>query len=98
MDFEKLPNGTPLELKLLPSSFRGREGEDMIVTLMRTFVDLGGIYLHVDVVDSDLLREAQKHPDAYPNLVVRISGWSARFATLGKEWQDMIIARTQQRA
>lgn len=97
MDFEKLPNGAPLELKLLPSSFAGREGEDMIVSLMRTFVGLGGLYLHIDVVDSDVLREAQKRPDAYPNLVVRISGWSARFSTLGKEWQDMIIERTQQR-
>ena len=53
--------------------------------------------MQIDVVDNDLLRKAQEHPEDYPNLSVRISGWSARFATLSKEWQDLIIARTQQR-
>ncbi|MDR1517098.1 MAG: hypothetical protein LBS52_03195 [Dysgonamonadaceae bacterium] len=40
--------------------------------------------------------DAQMHPDRYPNLPVRISGWSARFTTLCKDWQDMLILRTQQ--
>jgi pyruvate-formate lyase len=44
-----------------------------------------------------VLREAQAHPERYPNLSVRISGWSARFVTLGREWQDMVIQRTEQR-
>jgi formate C-acetyltransferase len=65
---------------------------------MRTFVQLGGIFMQIDVVDGVLLRDAQEHPEKYPNLSVRISGWSARFATLTKEWQDMIIARTEQAA
>jgi len=47
-------------------------------------------------VDSATLLDAQQHPEQYPNLTVRISGWSARFSTMNKEWQDMIIARTQQ--
>lgn len=74
MDFEKLPNGAALELKLLPAPFRGKSGEDMLVSMMRTFVRLGGIYLHVDVVDTEVLREARERPEAYPNLSVRISG------------------------
>jgi formate C-acetyltransferase len=45
-------------------------------------------------MDSETLRDAQKHPDRYPNLTVRVSGWSARFATLSKDWQDMVIQRT----
>jgi pyruvate-formate lyase len=53
-----------------------------------------GIFLQLDVVDAELLRQAQAHPERYPNLAVRISGWSARFATLAREWQDMIIARS----
>ena len=64
--------------------------------LMRGFVELGGLFLHIDVVDSAMLLEAQRHPEKYPNLAVRIAGWSARFATLNKDWQDMVIARTQQ--
>ena len=96
LDFEKLPNGVPLDLKIHPSSLKDEIGVALLVALMRTFVELGGVYLQIDVVDSDLLRDAQKHPERYPNLSVRISGWSARFATLSKEWQDMVIQRTEQ--
>jgi len=96
MDFTRTPNGATLELKLHPGSTRGEEGLEALVGLLRTFIELRGFYLQIDVVDSALLLDAQRHPDKYPNLSVRISGWSARFATLSREWQDMIIARTQQ--
>jgi formate C-acetyltransferase len=96
VDLGRLPCGTALDLKVLPSSVQGETGLQALVGLMRTFVQLGGIFLQTDVVDDALLRDAQAHPDRYPNLSVRISGWSARFATLSKEWQDMIIARTEQ--
>jgi formate C-acetyltransferase len=97
MDFTRTPNGATLELKLDPGSTRGEEGLEALVGLLRTFIELRGFYLQIDVVDSAMLLDAQQHPDRYPNLAVRVSGWSARFATLSKEWQDMIIARTQQR-
>ncbi len=96
MDFEKLPNGVPLELKILPQALKGDTGLNALVGLIKTFMELGGWYLQVDVVDSEVLKDAQKNPEKYPNLSVRISGWSARFTTLNKEWQDMIIQRTQQ--
>lgn len=64
-----------------------------LAALLKTFVGLDGWYLQLDVVSPDLPRDAQAHPDRYPNLVVRISGWSARFATLSREWQDAVIAR-----
>lgn len=97
LDFERLPNGVPLELKLHPSTLTGDRGVEVLVALLRTFIKLGGWYLHVDVVDTAVLRDAQKHPEKYPNLSVRISGWSARFATLDREWQEMVIQRTEQR-
>ena len=96
VDSTKLPNGTALELKVHPSTVVGEPGLEMLVSLMRTFVDLGGWFMHIDVVDSELLREAQQHPERYPNLAVRVSGWSARFVTLDRTWQDMLIARTEQ--
>ncbi len=96
MDFQKLPNGVPLELKLPPDTVRDESGLAALETLLRTFVSLGGFYLHVDVIDNTVLRQAQLHPERFPNLCVRISGWSARFATLGRQWQDMIIQRTEQ--
>ena len=52
------------------------------------------LVLQEDVVDKEMLLQAQKEPDRFPNLVVRISGWSARFVTLDKQWQDMVIARS----
>lgn len=96
LDFTRTPNGATLEMKIHPGSVKGEKGINAMTALMRTFVSLGGWYLHIDVMDSALLADAQAHPEKYPNLSVRIAGWSARFATLNKQWQDMIIERTQQ--
>lgn len=96
MDYSRLPGCATLELKLLPSSLKGESGSDAISALLKGFVKLGGSYLSIDVVDSSILKDAQIHPERYRNLAVRISGWCARFVTLEKEWQDMVINRTQQ--
>jgi len=96
LDLTKTPNGATLELKMHPASVKGERGVDAMVGLMRSFVRLGGWFMHIDVVDSAMLVDAQRHPERYPNLPVRVAGWSARFATLDKNWQDMVIARTQQ--
>ena len=96
MDFSKSPSGATLELKVLPSSVKGENGINALVGLMKTFREKRGFYMHIDVVDTATLIDAQRHPEKYPNLPVRVSGWSARFTTLCKEWQDMIIQRTQQ--
>jgi len=96
MDLTRVPNGATIELKIHPDTVAGERGVDALVGLMRGFVKLGGLFMHVDVVDSALLIDAQRHPEKYPNLAVRIAGWSARFATLNKHWQDMVIGRTQQ--
>ena len=94
--FERLPCGTPLDLKFHPTCLAGDEGAAALVALLKRFVSGGGMYLQVDAVDSAVLRDAQCRPELYPNLAVRVSGWSARFTTLGREWQDMIIQRTEQ--
>ena len=96
MDFTRACSGATLELKILPSSVKGENGVKALVGLMKTFREKGGFYMHVDVVDTATLVDAQRHPEKYPNLPVRVSGWSARFTTLCKEWQDMVIQRTQQ--
>jgi formate C-acetyltransferase len=96
MNYTNLPNIGTLELKVLPASVRGEQGVKALAGLMKSFVKLGGCFLHIDVVDSAMLLDAQRHPEKYPNLAVRVAGWSARFATLDKDWQDMVIGRTQQ--
>ncbi len=97
MDLTRVPSGATIELKLLPESLQGEAGVDALVGLLRGLVDLGGFYMQIDAVDRQTLLEAQKHPERYQNLAVRISGWSARFVTLDEHWQQMIIDRTQQR-
>jgi formate C-acetyltransferase len=92
-DFSRLPCGTALDLKVLPASVKGEAGIQALVALMKTFVDLGGIFFQLDLLDVDMLRDAQRHPENYPNLAVRVSGWSARFATLSRNWQEFIISR-----
>lgn len=96
MDFTRLPGIGTVELKVHPASVKGEAGIRALTALMKTFVKLGGCFVHIDVVDTAMLLDAQRHPEKHPNLSVRIAGWSARFATLNKEWQDMVINRTQQ--
>lgn len=95
MDFSGTPNGCPLDLRLSAGMRKLPNAPDILIALFKAFLEQGGFYLQLDTVDAATLREAQKDPDRFPNLVVRISGWSARFASLSKEWQDMIINRTE---
>ncbi len=94
-DLAKLPTGAALDIKLLPSSVKGEDGIGAIVSLIRGFVALGGFFMQPDVVDVSVLREAQVRPENYQNLSVRVSGWNARFVTLNKEWQDMVIGQNE---
>ena len=94
MDFTKTPNGCPLDLRLAAGIRKHPGAADLLAQVLRVFLDKGGFYLQIDTVNPDILRAAQKAPDSFPNLVVRISGWSARFASLSTEWQNMLINRT----
>ena len=65
--------------------------------LILGFIRLGGFFMQIDVMDNEVLKRAQAHPEEYQTLAVRISGWSARFVTLDEAWQRMIIERSAQR-
>lgn len=90
----RMVSGAALDIKLLPSVVNGESGLDAIASLIRGFASLGGHFMQLDIADTQLLLEAQKHPEDYQNLSVRVSGWNARFVTLNKQWQNMIIAQT----
>lgn len=96
LDLTSLVGGTALDMKIQPSAVSGDEGIDVLVALYKTFVDVGGIFLHIDIVDNKTLRDAQLHPEKYPTLAVRVSGWSARFNTLGRNFQEMVILKSMQ--
>ncbi len=93
-DLKRTVSGAALDIKLLPQTVNRENGVDILVSLIRGFLSLGGHFMQLDIADTELLKKAQECPEDYQNLSVRISGWNARFVTLNKEWQDMIIAQT----
>lgn len=94
-DLKKMVTGAALDVQLPAGALSGDEGIDALVSLINGFVKLGGYFVQFDVADANLLREAQKHPEQYQTLSVRVSGWNARFATLDKDWQRMVIERAE---
>jgi len=95
-DLEKQSCGAALDIKIFPSALNGDNGVTSLCALMDGFLTLGGSFMQLDTVDVQTLREAQKDPQKYKTLSVRVSGWNARFVTLNEEWQNMIIERTSQ--
>ena len=69
---------------------------DNLVSLLDGYVEKGGHHLNVNVLNKETLLDAQKHPENYKTLVVRVAGYSALFTTLSKSLQDDIIKRTEQ--
>ncbi len=92
-DLRKTVSGAALDVELFPTSVYDEEGTTAIIHLIEGFIELGGFFMQLDVIDERVLKDAQEHPEKYPTLSVRVSGWNARFVTLSKEWQDMIIQR-----
>jgi formate C-acetyltransferase len=94
-DLSEMVTGTALDIKLMPSTFSGKSGISAIKSLIKAFVSLGGYFMQIDSVSVETLKKARENPQEYKTLSVRVSGWSARFVTLTKEWQDMIIQRME---
>jgi pyruvate formate-lyase/glycerol dehydratase family glycyl radical enzyme len=94
VDQKLAPNGTALDLALHPSALRGPEGAEKLMALIKAYVELGGMQVQFNIVDSDVLRAAQMEPEKYRNLTVRLWGFPAYFVRLPREFQDHLIART----
>jgi formate C-acetyltransferase len=90
------PAGNTCNVKFAGRSIQDAGDVDRLRSLVTTFMTLGGQQLQVNVVDGATLREAQAHPEAYEDLIVRVAGYSAYFTQLGKDVQDEIISRTEQ--
>lgn len=89
-------NGTLFNQKFHPSALSGRRGLENFAGLIRSYFDQKGSHMQFNVVSRETLLDAQKHPEQYKHLVVRVAGYSALFTTLSKSLQDDIIRRTEQ--
>lgn len=87
-------NGGPVTLELHDTVFKNEEGIRKVAQLVRSFILLGGHQLQLNAVSRETLLAAQRNPEDYQNLIVRVWGWSGHFVQLDKGYQDQIIERT----
>ena len=90
-----LTNGVAMNIRVSPSTIATEEGVENMANIVRSYFELGGRNLQINPTGTETLRDAQAHPEKYPDLSVMVSGYSARFIDLRKELQDDIIARTE---
>ena len=89
-------NGTLFNMKFHPTALAGRNGLENFVSLIQGYFDRKGSHMQFNVVSRETLRDAQKNPEKYKSLVVRVAGYSALFTSLSKTLQEDIINRTEQ--
>jgi pyruvate formate-lyase/glycerol dehydratase family glycyl radical enzyme len=94
LDNTLLSNGTLLNVKFTPSTLEGQQGLNKLADFLGAFTRLKLQHVQFNVVNAEQLREAQKRPQDFAGLVVRVAGYSAFFVELSKEIQDDIIGRT----
>ncbi|MDN5331900.1 MAG: hypothetical protein PWP45_1125 [Tepidanaerobacteraceae bacterium] len=95
LDSYLLSNGSLLNQKFHPSALEGEEGIEKFVAYLKAFSALKIIHVQFNVISAETLRDAQRNPDEYRSLVVRVAGYSAFFTELDKAIQEDIIRRTE---
>lgn len=88
-----LPNGGSHTMTFNPSLLRDPEHRQKFKAFLRGYIENGGTALQINLIDADMLRDAQKHPENYRHLLVRVTGYNAYFTSIGRELQNEIIAR-----
>jgi formate C-acetyltransferase len=95
IDQSVFANGTLLNMKLSPSCLRGEDGVRKLAQLIATYFNLGGMEVQINVISADTLKNAQRNPQEYKDLVVRVAGFSAYFVELHITGQNDLISRTE---
>ncbi len=92
-----LPNGGSHTMTFNPSILRDPEHRGKFKAFLKGYIENGGSALQINMIDADMLRDAQKHPEDYRHLLVRVTGYNAYFTSIGRELQNEIIARESHR-
>jgi pyruvate formate-lyase/glycerol dehydratase family glycyl radical enzyme len=95
LNLETIPNGASHTITISPSMVQTPEHIEKLAALLRAYNEVGGTALQINVIDGETLRDAQRNPDAYSNLMVRVTGYNAFFTQVGRELQEEIIQRTE---
>jgi formate C-acetyltransferase len=88
-----LPNGASHTITFNPSILKDPEHQEKFKAYLRGYIENGGTALQINMLDAEMLKDAQKHPENYKNLLVRVTGYNAYFTAIGRELQNEIIAR-----
>jgi len=91
--FNCLPNGASHTITFNPSIIKDPEHREKFKAFLRGYCENGGTCLQINMLDADMLRDAQQNPTEYRHLLVRITGYNAYFTSVGKELQDEVICR-----
>ncbi len=94
VDHRLASNGVNFNLKFMPTILKTDADRQKLVDLIRAYFSIGGMHIQFNILSPEKLTEAQKHPEKYRSLVVRVAGYSAFFVELDKDIQDEIISRT----
>ncbi|MBY8984754.1 MAG: hypothetical protein KGD65_06795 [Candidatus Lokiarchaeota archaeon] len=89
-----LTNGATMNIRINPSLIQTDEGVDQLASIVEAYLELGGRELQINPLSTETLRDAQAHPEKYPDLSVKVTGYSARFIDIARSLQEDIIART----
>lgn len=87
--------GTLLNVRFVPNLLKREEDQRKLASLVRTYFRFGGHHIQFNIVDTSTLHDAQKHPDEYKDLLVRVAGYSDYFNDMTEQLQNEIIARTE---
>jgi formate C-acetyltransferase len=95
IDATSFSGDAALDLGLHPSAVKGEDGLEAMYALLLTFANRGGHALHINVFDANTLRDAQAHPEKYPDLQIRVCGWNVLWNNINKVEQDGFIRQAE---
>lgn len=95
LDFTLSDSGACLDCMLHPSTVQGEDGKDVLYAILETYLSRGGASIHFNVFSPETLKDAQKHPERYKSLQVRVCGWNVLWNNLSRAEQDAYIRRAE---